>query len=130
VSTKLQDVANQTVKGSALYPQSLGSGATNGTAVDMITGDGRCFAIQMAGGVGGTLPTLAGKFQESTDNFNVDTGTDVVGGAFTSVSAASNVQIISFDRTKRYLRYTGTVGGSATPTVLTSVFLGEQLKVL
>jgi hypothetical protein len=127
MSTKLHDVANNCLLGAALYPQSLGSGTNNGSALDMINGDDRCFAIQMAGAVGGSSPTLSGKIQESDTTTSGDFA-DISGATFTQVSAASNVQCITFSRTKRYLRYVGTVGGSSTPTVLTSVFIGQQKK--
>jgi hypothetical protein len=127
MSTKLHDVANNTVLGAGLYPQSLGSGANNGSVIDLITGDGRCFAIQMAGAVSGTSPTLSGKIQEGTLSDGSDMA-DVSGATFTQVTAATNVQCITFERTKRYVRYVGTIGGSSTPTVLTSAFIGEQKK--
>jgi hypothetical protein len=129
MSTKLHDFANQSVLGAGLAPQSLGSGATTGSVIDLISGDGRCFAIQMAGAVGGTSPTLDGKIQEGTKSDGSDMA-DVTGATFTQVTAANNTQAITFDRTKRYVRYVGTIGGTSTPTVLTSVFVGEQKKQL
>jgi hypothetical protein len=129
MSTKLQDFANQSVLGGALPPQSLGSGVTNSSVIDMLSGDGRCFAIQMAGAVSGTNPTLDGKIQEGTLANGSDMA-DVSGATFTQVTAQNNTQAITFDRTKRYVRYVGTIGGTSTPTVLTSVFIGEQKKQL
>src|SRR5262245_49533168 len=126
MSTKLHDLANQTVQGAGLSPQQLGSGATNGAAVDLLAGDGRCFAVQITGAVGGTSPTLDGKIQESDSSGSGYS--DVSGATFTQVTAANNVQVIAFDRTRRYVRYVGTVAGSSTPTVLAAVFIGEQKK--
>jgi hypothetical protein len=120
MSTKLHDLANQTVPGAGLSPQQLGSGANNGSAVDLLSGDGRCFAIQITG------PTLDGKIQES--DASASGYADISGATFTQVTAANSVQVISFERTKRYVRYVGTVGGSSTPTVMTAVFIGEQKK--
>ena len=57
-----------------------------------------------------------------------DSASDISGATFTQVTAANNVQVICFDRTKRYVRYVGTIGGSSTPTVLAAVFVGEQKK--
>src|SRR5947209_7146802 len=73
-------------------------------------GDGRCFALQMVGTVGGTSPTLDGKIQESNDN---STWTDIPGATFTQVTASTSNQAITFDRTKRYVRYLGTIGGTS-----------------
>lgn len=123
MSTSLRDVSNNAVLKAAMTPRTLTS-TTSGSAQDLITGDGRCFAIQSVGTVGGTSPTLAGKIQESADGSN---WSDVGGGAFTSVAASDNLQVISFDRTQRYLRYSATIGGTS-PTVPVVVLVGEQKK--
>src|SRR5260370_34343270 len=102
MSTKMQDLANQMLLGVGQGPQPLTASA-NGSAVDMINGDGLCSAIQQVGAVSGTAPTLAGKIQESADGST--NWTDVTNAAFASVTASSNNQIICFERTKRYLRY-------------------------
>jgi hypothetical protein len=53
----------------------------------------------------------------------------VIGAGFAAVTAASNVQTIVFDRTKRYLRHARTVGGT-TPTFALGVLIGEQKKTV
>ena len=125
MSTKLADVANEALLGASVYPASVNDTNT-GTAIDMIDADGRCFAIQVIGAVGGTTPSLTGKIQESSDN---STWTDVSGATFTAVTASSNVQIIVFERTKRYLRHARTVSGT-TPTFLLGALIGEQRKTI
>jgi len=123
MSTALNDVKNQALIGASVYPLTVND--TNfGSAIDMQ--DGRCFAVQAIGPVTGTTPSLAGKIQESADN---STWTDVTGAAFTSVTAANNLQTIVFDRTKRYLRHARTVAGT-TPTFGLSVLIGEQKKTV
>lgn len=106
--------------GSSKYPLSV-TASFNGTGVDLLQGDGRCFAIQHIGVMGAT--SWAGTIEESADNV---TFTAITGAAFTLVTAASSLQIITFDRTKRYVRYVGTIGGAGT--VLVSAFIGEQYK--
>jgi hypothetical protein len=123
MSTKLHDVADQAVLGQGLVPQTVTT-STNGTGVDLLAGDGSCFALQLVGAVGGTSPTLAGKIQESPDNA---TWTDVPNAAFPTVSAANSYQAVSFERTQRYLRYVGTVGGSS-PSFAAAVVIGQQKK--
>ena len=123
MSTTLRDVPNNAVLKFGLTPRTLNASA-NGSAQDFITGDGRCFAIQAVGTVGGTSPTLAGKIQESPDG---TTWSDISGAAFTPVAASDNLQTIAFDRTQRYLRYAGTVGGTS-PTIPAAVLIGEQKK--
>ena len=90
----------------------------------MITGDGRCFAIQTVGSLGGTSPTLAGKIQESADG---SSWADISGATFTTVTSSDNVQAITFDRTLRYVRYVGTVTGTS-PQIPVAVVISEQKK--
>src|SRR5947199_6028203 len=124
MSTKLHDVANQAILGVGLAPQTITATAT-GSAGDMLAGDGPCFAIQQIGTVSGTTPTLAGKIQESADGST--NWTDVSGATFTTVTASTNTQAITFDRTKRYLRYVATVGGT-TPSFAVAAVVSQQKK--
>ena len=112
MSTALHDLKNQALIGASVYPATVND-TINGSAIDMIDADGRCFAIQVIGTVGGTSPSLAGKIQESSDN---STWTDVTGATFTAVTASNNVQTITFDRTKRYVRHAPD-GGRHVPDV-------------
>ena len=96
MSTKLHDLARQAVLGVGLTPRTA-TGNVNGPPGDLLAGDGRCFAIQQVGTVGGTAPTLAGKIQESADG---TTWSDIPGATFTTVSTNDNVQAITFDRTQ------------------------------
>ena len=125
MSTAINDLKNQALMGASVYPASVDD-TTNGTAIDMLDADGRCFAIQVIGAVDGTTPSLTGKIQESSDN---STWTDVTNATFTAVTESSSLQTIVFDRTKRYLRHHRTVSGS-TPTFLLGVLIGEQKKTV
>ncbi len=122
MSTKLHDIPNNAILGVGASPRSATSTVT-GSAIDFITGDGRCCAIQLVGTIGGTSPVLAGKIQESADGST--SWSDIT--SFTTVNAADNSQAISFDRTKRYLRYLGTITGTS-PTIPLSVTIVEQKK--
>lgn len=124
MSTKLNDIANQVILGVGLAPQTVTS-STNGAAADMISGDGPCFAIQQIGTVSGSSPMLAGKIQESDDGL---TGwSDINEATFTTVTASTNYQAVTFQRTKRYLRYVATVDGSS-PSFATAVIVSQQKK--
>jgi hypothetical protein len=125
MSTALNDLKNQALLGASVYPVTVND-TNNGLAIDMIDADGRCFATQMIGTVGGTSPSLTGKIQESSDNA---TWTDVPGAAFTAVTAANNLQTIEFDRTKRYLRHFRTTTGTS-PAFALGVLIGEQKKTV
>ncbi|HEY1378132.1 MAG TPA: hypothetical protein VGF55_15125 [Gemmataceae bacterium] len=124
MSTKLHDFARQAILGGGLTPRTATSTVT-GSAVDLITGDGRCFAVQQVGTVSGASPALAGKLQESADG---STGwADVAGVTFATVSSTDNVQAITFDRTQRYVRYVGTISGTS-PSFALAVIVSEQKK--
>jgi hypothetical protein len=123
MSTALNDVKNQALLGASVFPATVND-TNNGSSIDMIEADGRCFAVQVIGTVGGSSPSLTGKIQESSDN---SSWTDVATASFTAVTASSNVQTIVFDRTKRYLRHHRTVAGT-TPQFALSVLIGEQRK--
>ena len=108
MSTKLHDLARQAILNTGLTPRTV-TASVNGSTVDLLAGDGRCFAVQQVGTVSGTSPTLAGKIQESSDN---STWSDVTNATFSAVTASNNVQTISFERTKRYLRHSRKKGRS------------------
>jgi hypothetical protein len=123
MSTQLHDLARHAILNVGLTPRTATTTVT-GSAGDLLAGDGRCFAIQQIGAVSGTSPTLAGKIQESADG---TTWSDIAGATFTTVSTADNVQAITFDRTLRYVRYVGTVGGTS-PSFIVAVVISEQKK--
>jgi len=97
---------------------------TNGPAADLLAGDGPCFAIQQVGNVSGTSPSLTGKIQESD---NATSWTDVPGATFAPVITTGNYQAITFTRSKRYVRYVGTVSGTS-PSFAVAVVVSQQKK--
>jgi len=125
MSTAINDLKNQGLIGVSVYPATIND-TNNGSSIDMIDADGRCFAIQAIGTVGGTSPSLTCKIQESSDN---STWTDVTGATFTAVTASNNLQTTVFDRTKRYLRHSRTISGTS-PTFALAALIGEQKKTL
>jgi len=123
MSTKLHDIPNNAQISAAFTPRALTT-TTNSNALDFAAGDHRCCAIQQIGAVSGTTPSLAGKIQESSDQ---STWTDISGATFTAVTTTDNVQSISFDRTKRYLRFVATITGT-TPSFQIAALIIEQKK--
>jgi hypothetical protein len=97
----------------------LQSGVAGGAKTSTVTGssvdcDGMTGSVvftQQVDTVSGTTPTLDGKVQESLDGST--NWTDVSGATATQVTASTNVQNIVADRTKRYLRYVGTIAGTS-----------------
>jgi hypothetical protein len=123
MSTYLHDPANNLILGVGLAPQTV-TATVNGPTGDMLNCDGPCFALQQVGAVSGTSPTLAGKIQESVDG---TTWTDIPNGVFTTVTATGNYQAVTFERTQRYLRYVGNVGGTS-PSFALAVVISQQKK--
>lgn len=94
----------------------------SGSSVDLSSdGANIVSAILVVGNAAGTSPTMDIKLQESTDGST--NWTDVTNGAFTQVTTSNQVQVIPFKPTKRYVRCTGTVGGT-NPVLETTVLIG------
>ena len=130
MSTHINDFKNEVLiqsAGNTEVPAVLTTTLT-GDALDFLRGDGNCFAIQSVGSVVGTEGTLTGKIQESTTTTSGDF-TDVTGATFTAVTTSTNLQAINFQRTKRYLRYVGTVAGTVTSFAADAI-IGQPLKVV
>lgn len=124
MSVALNDFANTQLIYAASGTPAAKTATVTGTGLDFLTGDGNCYAIQNVGTVSGTTPTLDGKIQESSDN---STFTDITGATFTQVTASTSLLAINFQRTKRYLRYVGTIAGTS-PSFGLDVIIGETKK--
>jgi len=122
VSTHLNDIPSAAVVAVG-YPPAVMTETDAGPTIDLANADGPCFAIQVVGSVS-TADTLTGALEESADG---STWTAVSGGAFT-VASAAGVQTIRFERTKRYVRWVGTIAGT-DPEIAAAVVVGQQKKV-
>lgn len=96
------------------------------TGVDVTDYEGVVVIDQLVGTVSGTTPTLNGKIQDSADN---SAWADVTGATFTQVTASDSYQTITLDldKTRRYVRYVGTIAGT-TPSFTMGVFLRGAKK--
>ena len=122
--TQLHDIPATT----ALFPASAPITITAGgetSPVDMQDTDGPCFAIQAAGQVNGSV--LHGRFQES---FNGGSWADVPGGAFAAVAGGDSLQIVSFVRTLRFLKYVYNFNDGESGTGLIVAMVGAQKKLI
>jgi hypothetical protein len=122
MSTHIGDFAAGVAILQAVEPSSY-TAEFNGTQIDMISGDGDCFAVQQIGAFADG-PTWTGRIEESADGTSWSA---VSGAAFAPVAAASDTQAIRFRRTERYLRYAVTITGSS-PNATIAVLVGEQVK--
>ena len=108
----------------AAVPPSALAAAHTGPAVDLVSADGPCFAVQQVGAFE-EGNTWTGRIEQSADG---STGwAAVAGAAFAAVTEGSGTQAIRFDRTARYVRYTATVTGPA-PALSLAVLVGEARK--
>lgn len=84
----------------------------NATGLDLKDYIGNVLVVQNVGTVSGTSPTLDGTIEDSADN---STFAAVTGYAFTQVTASNSTQTMNVDtrKVRRYIRYTGTIGGTS-----------------
>ena len=122
MSTHVNDLASAAVVAAGFAPAVITDDEA-GPAVDLAQGDGACFAVQLVGSVS-SGDSVAGAIEESADN---DTW-DAVSGATFATATAAGVQTIRFTRTRRYVRWVGTVAGS-DPSVAVAVVIGETKKL-
>lgn len=126
VATYARDLQNNAAAVQLSAPAAQTSTVT-GAATDCITYAGPITIIQACGVLGGSSPTLAGKIQQSDDTVSGNFA-DITGATFGSVTVSTNVQTITVhNRTKRYIRYVGTIGGSS-PTINFGAVLVSQLQ--
>lgn len=122
MSVHLNDLASGVAVYAALAP-TVRTASTNGAAVDLISADGPCFAVQQVGAISEDV-TWTGHIEESA---NGSSWSAIDDAEFAPVDAPNNVQTIAFRRTKRYVRYVGTVTGT-DPSVPVAALIGEQQK--
>lgn len=122
MASKLHDFPNTALVKNLVAPQLLASTTTVGTGVDMLQGDGNCFAELTLGTFNATALTVQ-IYQSTATN----SGAASISGA--SVSATTNttnpLMIGPFQRDKRYITAVATVSGT---TIGICVSVAEQLK--
>ncbi len=120
------DIGSNAVSGQSIVPVAVTTSVA-GTYVDLIDSNANmASALMQVGAVSGTQGTFDVKMQESTAT---NSGfTDITGATFTQftttgLTSGGAVQLISFQRQKRYVRSYVTVAGTVTSALLgVSVF--------
>ncbi len=126
-STMLTDLAHVALHKSTIAPAAVIASPT-GVAVDCQLMDGPIHAFLNIGVVSGTNPTMDIKLQES--DASGGTYTDIPGAVF-SQKIAAGVDVISTNqRTLRWVRALGTLGGTSTPTFNMAVAIVGQKKIV
>ncbi len=115
------DIGNNAVSGQSFVPAALTT-TTLGSPVDLIDSNANmASALLQVGAVSGTQGTFTVKIQEcATTN---GTFTDVTSGSFTAFTTSGTttsgaVQIVSFQRQKRYVAAYVTMSGTYTNALL------------
>ena len=122
MSTYIDDLRSSAAVAAGQYPDTLTT-STNGPSVNLATGDGPCFAIQIVGEAPGD-GTIDGRIEQSADN---TTWTAISGATFTQLTGSNDIQVIRFHRSAKYVRWVGTLAGDS-PEFAVAVLIGEQKK--
>lgn len=117
--TSLRDVKNNALLYNAVGPIKATQTIT-GSALDMLQGDGRCFAVLSMGLFNATALTVTIEQSALTNS-----GFAPVASFSTQTTTNTTPQVITFDRDHRYLRAIATVSGT---TIDCGVLVGEQIK--
>jgi hypothetical protein len=125
MSTHIDDFGPAAVIAAGLAPGTL-TASVNGPAIDLISGDGSCFALQQVGTVADET-SLTGHIEESPTG--TSSWTAITGATFEVVTGSNNVQGIRFTRTARYVRWVVTITGD-TPSANVAVLIGEPKKTI
>jgi hypothetical protein len=131
MSALVIDLKNNAVSGPTLVPTASVSTNANlaGVAVDLANGTAFCSSVLSIGAVSGTSPTMDVKLQAST---TTNTGwNDISGATFTQATTSNTFQIINFQlpADTRYVRCTGTVGGTLTSAVVSCTVYAHKKYV-
>lgn len=124
VSGGSADLANDYIIRASRYPTPI-TETEEGDSCDMEGGTGTCFSIQVVGVVTGTDPVFESKLQE-WDGLGSSDWADIPGAVFSTVTAAVNLQVINFERTKRYVRQFSTISGT-NPSFTYCCLIGQQM---
>jgi hypothetical protein len=112
--------------GNSIKPQTA-TATANGSGIDLNETDGLAFGMINVGTVSGTAPTCDVKVQESSDNSSF---TDISGATFTQVTASNKTQLITFKRTKRYVRLVATIAGTSPSFAIAGQVFAFKKNVL
>src|SRR6202041_1227207 len=99
-----------------------------GPAVDFSATDDVVALVQDVGAVTGTTPSLAGKLQESADGSTNWTDCQPGGGSISAVTASGSVQVATYQRSKEFIRYVGTITGTTPSFTMDAIGLGQYKK--
>ena len=92
--------------------------------------EGDLVFVQTVGTISGTTPTLDGKIEDA-DDISGTGAADLSGASFAQVTASSNIQklVVSAGRSRGFVRYTGTIGGT-TPNFPMAVVMLARPKIV
>lgn len=124
MSTSIHDFPSAALAKVGLYPSER-TESLEGPTLDLIDGDGPCFAVQIVGTLGAGT-TVLGLIQQSADGSNWSA---VSGAEFTEVDVSNRVEAIRFMPTARYVRWAADILGDPA-SALIAVLIGRQRKTM
>ena len=130
----INDLENELVAAdgaNTIVPQvmAVASSPLSGAAVDLQDADGSCWAFLHVGAVstGTTAPTADVKLQESDTSGG--TYADISGAAFAQVTTASHFKVLTFKRTKRFVRALATMTGTVSTVAMACSIVGQKKNI-
>ena len=105
------------------HPAAGIASSVTGTTLDMIGRPTTVTGLQSIGAF--SADSLSGSWEESS---NASDWTAISGSAFTQVTGANSLELVTFERTQRYIRYTCTLVGT-TPLVDLAVVALQQSRI-
>lgn len=122
MSTSLHDFPAAVVAAAGAYPAEQ-TDSLEGPTVDLLAGDGPCFAVQIVGAVvSGT--TVAGRIEQSATG---SSWSAISGAEFVEVDDSDQLEAIRFTPTARYVRWAADITGVGA-SALIAVLIGRQKK--
>lgn len=129
MSSKLNDINVLAVNAAPTIISGAIATSITSPPIDMMTCDNNCFAIQYVGIVAGTETVFVGNIQEC-ENTTVASFTNLTAfSTVTSTTGVGGVQLLNFQRTKRFLRYSGTITGTTAAVALAGFIVGQKKEV-
>jgi len=121
MDARFNDLGSNLVGGPSVPPKSHSASVTTGAgvAVDLVAAEGNCFLVAMTGTITGT-PSFAVQAEESDTSGG--SYTNVPTGGAVTVAAANTTYVITFKRTKRFLKVKATLTGTTSLEMGVSVF--------
>lgn len=97
--------------------------------IDISLYEGQLAFVQSVGTVTGTTPTLDGKLEDADDNSGTNVA-NISGASWGQMTAAGiSKLVLEAGKSRKWVRYTGTIGGTTPSFPVAVVMLGRPKSV-